>query len=245
MKHSCSSVACWLIGAGLSGVAGLGCDSSGERATDPAAWSVYTGASPGTAGATGPSSGRGPASGAAGASGAEQPNGEIPLTGPGGTGNNSPGASSGAPAGSATDSPLGTDASVPTRDPAPACPSTLTAASGETTQTLSVGGQNRSYLLHVPPGYTGATPVPVVFDFHGLGGNGNQQRNLSGWAAVADREGQSSGGCRVPDVPRLCRRSADHALHAARGVALRQLPGARHRERGVGSVRERGDPLIR
>lgn len=47
----------------------------------------------------------------------------------------------------------------------------------------------RSYILRVPAGYTGDTPMPLVFDFHGLGGSGSQQRGSSGLAALADREG--------------------------------------------------------
>jgi polyhydroxybutyrate depolymerase len=59
---------------------------------------------------------------------------------------------------------------------------------GETTRSLSVGGTNRTYLLHVPPGYTGDAPLPVVIDFHPLGGTGQSQKNLSGWGTLADRE---------------------------------------------------------
>jgi polyhydroxybutyrate depolymerase len=79
-----------------------------------------------------------------------------------------------------------------------------------------VGGQTRSFLLHVPPNYTGATPVPVVFDFHGLGGNGMQQRNLSGWAAVADREGfimvYPNGSSNAWNVGRCCPPAADQGV---------------------------------
>ncbi|HTV23992.1 MAG TPA: PHB depolymerase family esterase [Polyangiaceae bacterium] len=79
-----------------------------------------------------------------------------------------------------------------------------------------VSGQNRSYLLHVPPGYDGTTPVPVVFDFHGLGGSGNQQRNLSGWAAVADRERfimvYPNGSSNAWNVGRCCPPAADQGV---------------------------------
>jgi len=43
--------------------------------------------------------------------------------------------------------------------------------------------------VHAPPGYTGKTAVPVVFDFHGLSGNGAQQKSLSRWDKLGDTEG--------------------------------------------------------
>jgi polyhydroxybutyrate depolymerase len=57
------------------------------------------------------------------------------------------------------------------------------------TQTLDVGGVQRSFIVHVPPRYDGSTRVPLVFDFHGLGGNANNQLNRTGWDDVADAEG--------------------------------------------------------
>ncbi len=54
---------------------------------------------------------------------------------------------------------------------------------------VDVGGTMRSYVLHVPASYTGDTAVPLVLDFHGLGGSGSQQQGSSGFQAVSDREG--------------------------------------------------------
>jgi len=56
------------------------------------------------------------------------------------------------------------------------CPTSTELQGGDTTRTLSIGGIARSFLVHVPPGHDGTTRVPVVFDFHGLGGNSNQQK---------------------------------------------------------------------
>ncbi len=70
--------------------------------------------------------------------------------------------------------------------------STCTASiltSGDSDRTLEVGGTSRSYILHVPSSYTGSTPVPLVLDFHGLGGSGSQEASSSGYRQVADREG--------------------------------------------------------
>ncbi|HET9959938.1 MAG TPA: PHB depolymerase family esterase, partial [Polyangiaceae bacterium] len=48
---------------------------------------------------------------------------------------------------------------------------------------------NRTFIVRVPPGYTGSTPVPVVLDFHPLGGTGSQQEGSSGWKAKCDSVG--------------------------------------------------------
>jgi len=121
--------------------------------------------------------------------------------------------------GSGTATATSSDAGTPggsNGEPLPGCPATATAVAGERTQSLMVGGQNRTYLLHVPPGYTGTAPVPVVFDFHGLGGSGMQPRSSSGWAAVADREGfimvYPNGSSNAWNVGRCCPPAADQGI---------------------------------
>ncbi|HMJ16559.1 MAG TPA: PHB depolymerase family esterase [Polyangiaceae bacterium] len=69
----------------------------------------------------------------------------------------------------------------------PACGTGVTP--GERTASVSIGGVTRTYLLHVPPSYTGRTPVPLVLDFHALGLTGATQRNLDSYASVSDGEG--------------------------------------------------------
>jgi len=48
---------------------------------------------------------------------------------------------------------------------------------------------SRSYIAHVPSSYTGSTPVPLVIDFHPLGGTGSGQRGSSGFNALSDQNG--------------------------------------------------------
>ncbi len=46
---------------------------------------------------------------------------------------------------------------------------------GETVeQTLRSGGQQRTYLVHVPAGYEDASPTPLILAFHGAGGTSAQ-----------------------------------------------------------------------
>jgi polyhydroxybutyrate depolymerase len=71
----------------------------------------------------------------------------------------------------------------------PTCPATSTVAPGDHNASIEVGGMSRDYIVHVPPGYTGDTPVPLLLDLHPLGSSGQYQRRSSGYAAVADREG--------------------------------------------------------
>ena len=59
---------------------------------------------------------------------------------------------------------------------------------GETTfHTLRVGGRERSFLLHLPPGLRRA--VPLLLAFHGYQANANTLETASGLDAVADRYG--------------------------------------------------------
>ena len=55
--------------------------------------------------------------------------------------------------------------------------------------TIRIGGRNRTFLLHVPPSYTGQSAVPLVLDLHGLGSNSSQQAGLSGFRSKSDEAG--------------------------------------------------------
>jgi predicted esterase len=60
---------------------------------------------------------------------------------------------------------------------------------GDSKHELTVGGTTYPFNVHTPPNYNGTTRMPVMFDFHGLGGNENQMIRISGWADVGDAEG--------------------------------------------------------
>lgn len=68
------------------------------------------------------------------------------------------------------------------------CPTTVLPA-GNTNKTVQVGGSSRDYVLHVPAAYDGKSPVPLIVDFHPLGGSGPNQRGGSPYPAQVDKEG--------------------------------------------------------
>ena len=69
------------------------------------------------------------------------------------------------------------------------CLPTASLKPGDTNESLSVGSVTRTYILHVPNGYTGKTPVPFVIDFHPLFGTGSSEESTSGYSSLADQEG--------------------------------------------------------
>ena len=67
------------------------------------------------------------------------------------------------------------------------CPSGSKPADG--TKKITVGSLNREYILHVPSAYKGDTAVPLVLDFHPIGGSDTEWRSGSPYPAVIDPEG--------------------------------------------------------
>lgn len=62
-------------------------------------------------------------------------------------------------------------------------------APGQEKVTLSSGASDRWYIRHVPPGYRGTKPAPVVFDFHGYAEGADVQARMSGLGPVGDDRG--------------------------------------------------------
>jgi PKD repeat protein len=56
-------------------------------------------------------------------------------------------------------------------------------------QTFTVNGQPRTFHLHLPVGYTGRAPVPLVLDLHGSGGRGDFIAKEHGWLPLSDQHG--------------------------------------------------------
>lgn len=56
-------------------------------------------------------------------------------------------------------------------------------------RTIGVEGLTRSYILHVPARVQPHAPAPLVLDFHGLGHSGAGVWKVSGFRALAERDG--------------------------------------------------------
>jgi polyhydroxybutyrate depolymerase len=60
---------------------------------------------------------------------------------------------------------------------------------GEYTRTIQSGGRERSYKIRVPPSYLKGKAAPLVLNFHGGGGNADNQEEVSGMDPVSDASG--------------------------------------------------------
>jgi len=56
-------------------------------------------------------------------------------------------------------------------------------------RTLTVGGLERSYILHAPSSLDASKPVALVMSFHGGTGNAENQQRVSNFNSLADKEG--------------------------------------------------------
>jgi len=78
---------------------------------------------------------------------------------------------------------------VPTKTPAPTETPVPTLQPEDSEHKVIVGEIERSYLLYIPAGLANNTPVPVVFIFHGSGGDPRSMRAGLGFNDIADNGG--------------------------------------------------------
>lgn len=75
------------------------------------------------------------------------------------------------------------------RTPGDECVPARSLAEGTTEHMIASGGESRTYLLHVPPGYDGSTKTPVVVLFHGYGGTSATMLQTTHMVRLADDKG--------------------------------------------------------
>lgn len=75
--------------------------------------------------------------------------------------------------------------------PDPTSPSAARLAfqTGRNDYTITVGGQLRQFIVHVPARYNPAVSAPVVVMCHGTGQSGETMYNISGWVEKSNTEG--------------------------------------------------------
>jgi|GEM_PF-226956 len=92
---------------------------------------------------------------------------------------------------------------------------------GDYEQTVTVDGRERSYSLHVPPGYDGSKPIPLLLMLHGRGGDGKEFAARTRMNEKADKEGFAVA---YPNATKWLGRKDLSAWDAANGLVP---PGAR------------------
>lgn len=68
------------------------------------------------------------------------------------------------------------------------CPASVLAA-GDYNKTITIDGKKREYILHVPKKYLGNASVPLLVDFHPIGGSASGESNSSPYKSITDQEG--------------------------------------------------------
>jgi polyhydroxybutyrate depolymerase len=63
------------------------------------------------------------------------------------------------------------------------------APAGDSTGSVTSGGLERTYILHVPPSYDGTSPTPLVLVFHGFGLTAEAVATYSRFSTIADEQG--------------------------------------------------------
>lgn len=69
------------------------------------------------------------------------------------------------------------------------CATQRAAPAGTSTATITSGGLDRRYIVHIPPSYNGTNAMPLVLALHPFAGNAELMLDLTRFPDVADRAG--------------------------------------------------------
>ncbi|MFO1463248.1 MAG: PHB depolymerase family esterase [bacterium] len=95
----------------------------------------------------------------------------------------------GACSGSASNLATVPNAPNPATPVTPTTPNQAVAFPGDYKKTLSSGGLDREYILHIPKNYDGSKPLPLMFILHGNGGTAQSMLKSTGMNDTADKNG--------------------------------------------------------
>jgi polyhydroxybutyrate depolymerase len=185
---ACAALICAGACAGQAPGSSASANNSGVAGTVGPAGASSAGTAAASAGTLAPAGHVADAAGAsAGSAGAPVAGEPTPRAGNGAAGSSPASASTGGAAGSGV---TAGSAGAPSQPEMPVtCPSSVKLKSGDTKGSIQSGTHLRTYLVHVPAKYTGAAPLPLVFDFHGYSSNSQQQMGLSGFRELGEQEG--------------------------------------------------------
>jgi polyhydroxybutyrate depolymerase len=176
---------------GSGGASGTGGQGGRGGASGSGGTGGATGGSGGAGGATGGSGGTGGSSGKGGTGGTGGAGGMSGTAGNGGAAGTSGG--TGGKGGTTVDSGAPTDSGTSidsggTSDGGTSCGGGGWAP-GDQTIKLQWGGVERSYVVHIPPGYTGTTAVPLMMVIHGAHNTPALARSWSQMDPVSNQNG--------------------------------------------------------
>ena len=69
------------------------------------------------------------------------------------------------------------------------CAGKTAKAEDKKNMSVTVDGKKRTFIMHIPSAYKGDKPVPLVIDYHPIGGSGNGEYGSSPYKAKTDPEG--------------------------------------------------------
>ncbi|MGB8259394.1 MAG: hypothetical protein WCE75_03545 [Terracidiphilus sp.] len=68
-------------------------------------------------------------------------------------------------------------------------PATAGLTPGDYNESITSSGMSRTFIVHIPTGYTGSVAMPAILDFHPAGVDASYMEGMSGWKGKCDTVG--------------------------------------------------------